>query len=126
MAEKKILVVDDDETTLELFAHRLACLGFDYDKAGTGEAAVRKMREKKIHLVLTDLKMPEMDGLQLMKHIKEKYPDVPVVVMTGFRDEYSREEAFAAGAAAFLEKPVPMAALKECLHQILGTPSAVV
>ena len=98
-----ILIVDDDSTT------RMMCAGMlsahDCVEAEHGESALTQLNAHTFDLVLTDLEMPVMNGLELIHEIRRRYKDVPIVVMTGYYAEDIRQEALDLGAQAILEKP---------------------
>lgn len=98
-----ILIVDDDSTT------RMMCAGMlsahDCVEADDGESALTQLSAHTIDLVLTDLDMPVMNGLELIHEIRRSYRDLPIVVMTGHYAEDVRQEALDVGAQAILEKP---------------------
>ncbi len=100
-----ILVVDDEELIRELVFTILSNLGYSCITATNGIDALDKMKGKKIDVVITDIKMPEMDGIILTREISRQYPGLPVMVMTGFDDEYSAGTAISVGAREFIKKP---------------------
>ncbi|MBD3258852.1 response regulator [candidate division GN15 bacterium] len=84
MSTPSILVVDDELLIRDLLYDFFSGQGWDIAVAENGEKALEILKQKKIDLVLSDIKMPEMDGLTLTGHVKESYPEVPIVLMTGF------------------------------------------
>ena len=100
-----ILVVDDEELIRELVFTILSNLGYSCITATNGIDALDKMKGKKIGVVITDIKMPEMDGIILTREISRQYPGLPVMVMTGFDEEYSAGTAISVGAREFIKKP---------------------
>ena len=103
--KSKILVVEDDEAIRELIHIFLEKSGFETYTAITAEAAVEILEKKNIGIVLTDINLPGMNGLELTKIIKQDY-DADVIIMTGFSLEYSIEEAMARGASDLIIKPI--------------------
>ncbi|NOZ86569.1 MAG: sigma-54-dependent Fis family transcriptional regulator [Deltaproteobacteria bacterium] len=101
----RILLVDDDESFREVVRYHLEEAGFGVDAAAGGKQGLAAFRHDLHKVVLTDLKMPGMDGMQLMKEIKRKSPDTVVVVITAFGDIKTAVEAMKAGAFDFLPKP---------------------
>lgn len=101
----KILIVDDEELIRNLVAAFLSKFGFSYETAVNGEDALEKMRQEKFDAVITDIKMPKMDGIILTSKISNQYPGLPVMVMTGFDEEYSAGTAISVGAREFIKKP---------------------
>lgn len=101
----RILIVDDEELIRDLIATSLSKFGFSYKTAVNGKDALEKMKQEKIDAVITDIKMPEMDGILLTSEISNAYPGVPVMVMTAFDEEFSAATALSAGARDFITKP---------------------
>ena len=104
-AEWKILVVDDEASCGDLFAGILADDGYSVRTATSGVDALKQLRESPADLVLTDMVMPQMNGMQLLAQIKELYPETDVIVMTGYGTIEESLEAMRRGAADFLPKP---------------------
>jgi DNA-binding response OmpR family regulator len=100
-----ILVVDDEELIRRFIVTFLSQLGFSCVAALDGVDALDKMKRNKIDAVITDIKMPKMDGILLTKQISTEYPGVPVMVMTAFDEEYSAGTAISLGAREFIKKP---------------------
>jgi len=101
----KVLVVDDEELMRELIVTLLSEQGHQCITAGNGVEALNKMKRNKVDAVITDIVMPEMDGITLTKEILSLYPYLPIMVITGHSKEYSAEDALAVGARDFIEKP---------------------
>jgi len=100
-----ILVVDDEELIRQLVVTFLSKLGLSCLTATDGVDALNRLKEYKIDAVLTDIKMPNMDGIILTRKISSQYPDLPVMVMTAFDEEYSAGTAISFGAREFIKKP---------------------
>lgn len=105
LQNKKILLVDDDPSLLRLITIRLRSKGFDVTTAGSGEEAVSLLPTTLPHLVITDLRMKEMDGLALFGHIKEFYPTIPVIILTAHGTIKEAVAATNDGVFGFLTKP---------------------
>ena len=101
----KILVVDDEEPMRKLIASLLSSKGHQCVTASNGLEALDKMMKSKYDALIADIVMPEMDGIALTKELSKHYENLPVMVMTGYTEEYSAETAIAAGAREFIEKP---------------------
>ena len=102
---KKILVVEDNESNYVLMTYILRGR-YEFERAKNGQEAVDKVGANSYDLVLMDLKMPVMDGLQATKLIKEHYPELPIVALTANAFDADRERAMEAGCNDFLAKPV--------------------
>ena len=100
-----ILVVDDEELIRRLIVTFLSQLGHSCITATDGVDALEKMDGNKMDAVITDIKMPKMDGIILTREISTKYPGLPVMVMTAFDEEYSAGVAISVGAREFIKKP---------------------
>jgi CheY-like chemotaxis protein len=114
-----ILVVDDESDVAELFKRKfrreLRSGEYVMHFAISGEEAVKKLNsgvEPKVMLVLSDINMPGMSGIELLKDTKKRWPDLPVAMITAYGDPESRKKANDAGAADFLTKPIDFADLK--------------
>ena len=101
----RILVVDDDPKSRNILERLLTLTDYEVEIVKSGEEAVKRLKRSEFNLVLTDLDMPGMDGLELLSHVKSQYPDVPVIVVTGLVSEESRNEALEVGAVGLLSKP---------------------
>ncbi|OGP54944.1 MAG: hypothetical protein A2162_08275 [Deltaproteobacteria bacterium RBG_13_52_11b] len=116
----KILVVDDEKDIRELLSIALMGVeGFSVESAENGEEALRKIERESFDLVLTDLKMPKMDGLQLLSEIVDSKPEILTVLMTGYGSITSALEAIRGGASDYLMKPVDIAELVVRLQKVL-------
>jgi diguanylate cyclase (GGDEF)-like protein len=101
----KILVVDDDEPMRKLIVSLLSPRGHQCVTANNGREALDKIMETKFDALITDIAMPEMDGITLTKELSKHYQNIPVMVMTGYTEEYSAETVIASGAREFIKKP---------------------
>jgi len=115
----RILVVDDEEGLREALAEKLRHAGFEVEAAESAEAALAQLSSLEPHLVLTDLRMPGLSGLDLTRRIREDRPGTDVVVMTGHEDMNSAVGAMKAGAVDYLVKPVKMDALTSLVERVL-------
>ena len=115
----RILLADDDRHARKLFGRVLIDEGYSVTFATEGYEAVVALRDQDIDLVLTDLKMPNVAGVEVVEKLRSLNPSIPIVVVTGFAGELG-ERAMDAGAAAVLEKPVDLNKLKKTLREILG------
>ncbi len=100
-----ILVIDDKESMRGMLAETLSGEGYDVDTAADGRTGINRAKEKKFDVVLTDLKLPEMDGIAVLSQLKEADPDLAVIVMTAFGTIETAVEAMKLGAVDFIAKP---------------------
>jgi DNA-binding NtrC family response regulator len=101
----RILVVDDQEMMRDSLAATLVREGHEVVAASDGPAAINKLQQQKVELVITDLKMPKMTGLELLSEARKIRPDVPVVLMTAFATIQTAVEAMKLGAYDYIQKP---------------------
>jgi len=104
-ATGKILIVDDDAAALSSLGEAMSRQGYDVTLAATGEEALRRQQEKEFDVVLTDLRMMGVDGLQVVRAFKAAHPDTVVIVMTGFASMETVVDAMSAGAYDYISKP---------------------
>ena len=105
MTQPSILVVDDELLIRDLLYDFFSGQGWHIAVAENGEKALAVLQDKEIDLVLSDIKMPEMDGLQLAETLKERHPDLPVVLMTGYPSVESAVSALRAKVEDYVIKP---------------------
>jgi DNA-binding NtrC family response regulator len=116
MAESfRVLVVDDEPAQRELVAGFLAKQGFEVSQAAGGEAALVRFKQEPFDLVLTDQKMPDLSGLQVLEGVRAMTPETAVIIMTAYGTIETAVGAIKAGAADYLTKPLN---LDELLHRI--------
>src|SRR5438874_2960535 len=113
----RILVIDDDRFHAETVAEILEKVGHKCTIATSGSAGVRLLQREDFDVVLTDLRMSDLDGLAVLRKAREEQPDVEVVVITGFGDVKTAVEAIKQGAAHYLLKPVDMAELRAIVQK---------
>jgi DNA-binding NtrC family response regulator len=101
-----VLVVDDNAEHGQALAKIFERAGYRVSTAGDGEEALRALVERPFDLILTDLRMPRMNGLDLLRNIRALNPDVPVLIITAFGEWTSYIEAMDCGCVDYLSKPV--------------------
>ena len=121
MAEKnRILVVDDEDALRTVLSSELEGEGYEVDQAADGDEAIEIVQKKPFHLVLLDIKMPKVDGFEVLKFIKEKYPHVKVIMLTGFADLKNAIESKKLGAEDFVSKPYDLVDLLTTIERVLS------
>ena len=115
---RRILVAEDNDSNFILMGYLLK-KHYEVIRAINGIDAVEKVEQGGIDMVLMDLKMPEMDGLQATRIIKEKYPDMPIIALTANAFSSDREQTFEAGCDEFLSKPVNSELCLETIAKLL-------
>jgi DNA-binding NtrC family response regulator len=106
MPNARILVIDDDSNVLDLTRFHLHKVGFDVLTAESGEDGLRLLAGSPVDVALTDLRLPDIDGIELVKRCKEVSPDTEIIVITGYSSIGNAVEAAHAGAFHFVEKPI--------------------
>lgn len=101
----KVLVVDDEERLARLIAQTLGRAGYECDVFGNGNDALAAAEARRPDVVVTDCRMPGMDGLQLLRELRSRYPDLPVILVTAFADVPSAVAAMREGAFDYVAKP---------------------
>jgi len=117
----KLLIVDDDEKFLRTIAERLGLRDFDVTPVTEGNQAIEAAKKDKFDVALLDLKMPGMDGMELLKILKEKNKFLEVIILTGYASIDSAVEATKQGAIGYLEKPYNFEKLLEILKEAYET-----
>ena len=101
-----VLIVDDEEVVRRSHLRSLESTGCNAQVAGDGTEALRVMEQHPFDVILLDIRMPDLDGMDVLKIIKERWPDIEVVVITGYPTIESAKESVRLGAFNYLAKPV--------------------
>ena len=117
----KLLLVDDEEDFISALAERLRIRNYDTKLATSGEAAMLLIQKERPDIVLLDLKMPGMGGMETLKQIKAKDPSIDVIMVTGSVDSKVGESARSAGATDHMVKPFDIKHLTEKIQDIRKT-----
>ncbi|MBT3601978.1 MAG: response regulator [Candidatus Latescibacteria bacterium] len=113
-----ILIVDDEKVMHTMLSAFISELGHQSHSAYNGADAFQTIQDQSFDLVLTDVKMPGMDGLELLEKIRKHTPDLPVVVITGHGDPEMSDKAKVLGAHDFIIKPVGLRPFMELVQEI--------
>lgn len=113
----KVLLVDDEKDFLATLAERLEIRGLKVNTVTSGEQAVAKAEKEGFDLIVLDLAMPGMDGLETLKRIKEKQPDAEIIILSGQGSIKTSIEAMKLGAGDFMEKPVKISELLDKISE---------
>jgi DNA-binding NtrC family response regulator len=103
---KRLLLVDDEVGYLEVLSKRLAHRGYDVTTASSGAEAIRALRNWEFDLAVVDLKMEDMDGIEVLKVLKRMDPALHVIILTGHGSERAARDGIAHGAFDYLIKPI--------------------
>lgn len=116
----KIVVVDDSDFARSIIAKMLKNSGFNVmGEANSAEAALQVIKDKKPHVVITDIVMPEISGIELTERINQNFDNIYVIVISSLSQEHVVLEAIGAGASDFIAKPVGQQQLTESLEKIM-------
>ena len=118
-APERILVVDDEENMVHFLTKLLRAEGFVVEGTGTGEAALDRLRDAPFELVLTDLKLPDTDGIEILKAARELHPETVVVLITAHGTIESAIEAMRAGAYDYVTKPFRASEILQVVNKAL-------
>lgn len=116
MKEFKVLMVDDEEDFVKTLAERMKMRDLDSDIALDGEQALQIVEDQIPDVMVLDLKMPGIDGMEVLRRVRKAYPQVQVVILTGHGSEKDEAEAKRLGAFAYLQKPVDLEKLVQTLR----------
>jgi excisionase family DNA binding protein len=119
-ARARVLVVDDEAAIRDLLAKTLALAEYDVDVAPDGRSALERLRTLPYDLLITDLKMPGVDGLAVIREGRRYRPDIPVIIITGFSSEASAIEAINLGVSGYLIKPFRVPKVLAAAAKALG------
>jgi DNA-binding response OmpR family regulator len=117
MTAFRVLLVDDEEEFVRALAERLELRGFTVDVALNGERGLEIVRDAPPDVMVLDLRMPGIDGLEVLRRVKRTAPVVQVIMLTGHGSEKDRETALELGAFEHLQKPVDIGSLVETLRK---------
>lgn len=121
MAKKSsILVVDDEDALRTVLGGELASEGYEVRTAADGDEAISEMDKSPFDLVLLDIKMPRLNGFEVLKFIKEKHEKTKVVMLTGFADLKNAIESKKLGADDFVSKPYDLVDLLTTIERVLS------
>jgi len=115
---KKILIVDDEENARIGLSKLLAQEGYEVESVANGLEAMEFLRQKKVHLVISDINMPEMNGLSFLKELNRHHPSLSVIMITAYGGVESYLEAMNLGAFEYIHKPVKLDELKAVMKKI--------
>ena len=128
-SQNKILMLDDDQALLDLYQEVLKELPSKPEViiSNSGARAIALLEAERFTLLITDLRMPKMDGLQVLAIVRRKFPELRIIALTGIMDEEYRSRAYAMGVELFWQKPSSteeMNLFKDCVESLLGREAA--
>lgn len=119
MSKGRLLVIDDEEIIIKSCKRSLSPEGYIVDTALSGREGIELFKANHYDLVIVDLKMPEMNGIEVMRQIKELNPDQKIMIMTGYDTIEHIVESISSGATHYLEKPFTPIILLERVKEVL-------
>ena len=119
MAGQKVLVVDDEQNSREGLSKILTKEGYKVHIAEDGEKALQEAEDYKFDLIITDLRMPDMDGIEVLKKVREKNKSIGVVIVTAYGEVNSYLTAMNLGAFEYLNKPIHLEELRRVIKKAL-------
>lgn len=117
----KVLLVDDERKFVQTLSNRLVMRDLGASVAYDGQSALEMIEKERPQVMVLDLKMPGMDGIEVLKIVREKHPDISVVILTGQGSEMDRQICLGLGAVAYLQKPVTIDKLSQVLEEAART-----
>jgi two-component system response regulator AtoC len=115
----RILLVEDDIELLQVLAEVFSAICPNVHRAQNGEEALRIMEKFSIDFIISDIQMPVMDGLELLKKVRQLNPDLPVVLLTTGQSELTEGDALAFGAVGLLHKPFKLKVIKKFYENLI-------
>jgi len=122
MKQRKILVVDDEKNIRLMLSQALASNTTTIETAINGEEALQKLEQSGYDLLLLDLRMPGMDGVQVLRHVHAEHPKLPVILLTAHGTVETAVEAMQSGAVNFLQKPFSPREIRDAVDKALQEP----
>jgi len=117
----RVLVVDDEPDAVELLTEFLRAKGYEVITASDGEEALRKVKEDRPHLILLDVRMPKLNGMEVLRRVREIDREVGVIMVTAVNEEETGREALKLGAFDYITKPLDLKYLEKSLWYKITT-----
>jgi DNA-binding response OmpR family regulator len=117
--DARVLIIEDDEEMRSLLKDFFVEEGFETDSVSNGYDALGILIKKPFDLVITDIRMPGLTGLDILPRIRKLQPGVSIILITAFGSEEVRRRAYERGATLYLEKPIHFQKLGELIHQLV-------
>jgi len=119
--KKRILVADDEGAVVKILKDRFTHWGYEVETASNGEEAIKKVESFEPHLILLDLKMPNITGLEILERTKKKYPHIGILILTASQSKGTFRTCLEKGADGYMLKPFKPENIKEYVEKILNT-----
>ena len=117
--EDLVLVVDDEEPVRDIVAKLVKHIGYPVIEAANGKEALDLLTKEQVTILITDIRMPEMDGFELMKTVRTEFPDLHIICMTGHGGTYSYTDVVSFGATDYITKPFTIDEMSAKLSRVL-------
>jgi len=117
---KSILIVDDEKNIRLTLSRSLEVLGVETDSAEDGKEALLKLREKEFGLILLDIRMPGVDGMEVLRQVRESRPDICIIILTAYGTIELAVEAMKLGAVDFIQKPFVPEQIRERVARVMS------
>jgi len=117
--KERILVVDDEEAIREMVSKIISLIGHEAVTAGNGREALEILKSQPVSIVITDIKMPEIDGFELMKLVRDQFPGTPIICMTAHGGSYTYTDVVGVGAADYIAKPFTIDEMRAKLSRVI-------
>jgi len=125
MDKKRVLIIDDEQVVLDSVDKILTSYGYDISTTSKAGIGVRRATNEPFHIVLTDIRMPDMDGLTVLRDIKRVKPTLPVLIITGYATVDSAIQAMKLGAVNYIEKPFTPEELVRAVVSAMDSSSSI-
>jgi DNA-binding NtrC family response regulator len=119
MTKEKVLIVDDDRLVRETLAELLVLLGYQPLVATNASEGLACLGREQVGLAIVDIKMPVMDGIEMMKRVKQRSPDLDVILMSGYQPDSSWDALMEAGASDYIMKPFNINIIEKKLQNLM-------
>ncbi|MBM4351832.1 MAG: hybrid sensor histidine kinase/response regulator [Deltaproteobacteria bacterium] len=116
---ERILIVDDESIILDMVASYVSHIGYEAMTAKNGREALERLRSEPFTILITDIKMPEMDGFELMKAVRSEFPDIHIIAMTGHGASYTFTDVVESGATDYVPKPFSLDEMTAKLNRVV-------
>ncbi len=116
MNQFKVLLVDDEEEFVKTLGERLEMRGIEPSTAFTGEAALKRIEQEQPDIMVLDIKMPGIDGMEVLRRVRKAYPRIQVIMLTAHGSDKDKAEAERLGAFAYMRKPVDLELLTNTMR----------
>ena len=116
----RIMIIEDDEAMRSLLEDFFEEEGFETDSASNGADALRILSKDPLDLIVTDIRMPGLTGLDILPRLRRLKPETPIIVMTAFGSEDVRRRSLERGATTYLEKPIHLSQLRTLIHEMIS------